>query len=406
MTFDRFALHPRIQRGVAAAGFTTPTPIQAQAIPVALEGRDLLGLAQTGTGKTAAFVLPLLQRLQDGRGRGVPRALILAPTRELAEQIHQSLRLLGRHTGLRSATVYGGVSRHAQVKALRRGVDVVVACPGRLLDLMGDHSIRLSGVEMVVLDEADRMCDMGFLPDIRRILHSLPRERQTLFFSATMPREIRGLAHEILQEPVTVQVDARAPAQTVSHAMYAVEPKDKTGLLLAWLRQTATDRVLIFTRTKRRAHYLAQDLARAGHRADELQGNLSQSQRQRAIQAFRQGRTDLLVATDVAARGIHVTAISHVVNFDMPDTVDAYIHRIGRTGRAGDHGTAITLVTATDFGMVHQIERLLGKPLERLQMAGFAPPQPGHRPGRGPVRGRNRRGPRGRSRLPARRVRR
>ncbi len=401
MTFHPFALHPRILRGVEAAGFTAPTPIQAQAIPVALEGRDLLGLAQTGTGKTAAFVLPMLQRLQGGRGRGVPRALILAPTRELAEQTHQSIRQLGRHTGLRSLTVYGGVSRYAQVKALRRGVDVVVACPGRLLDLMDDRSIRLSAVEMVVLDEADRMCDMGFLPDIRRILRSLPRERQTLFFSATMPQAIRRLSHEILREPVTVQVDAMAPAQTVSHAMYAVDQKDKTPLLLAWLQQTATGRVLVFTRTKRRAHYLAQDLAQAGHRADELQGNMSQAQRQRAIQAFRQGRTDLLVATDVAARGIHVADISHVVNFDMPDTVDAYTHRIGRTGRAGHRGMAITLVTATDFGMVRQIERLLGKPLERLRMAGFEPSRTPHRPSRG----RHGPRPRRRGRLPVRRAR-
>jgi ATP-dependent RNA helicase RhlE len=350
-------------------GYRTPTPIQQDAIPVVLQGRDVLGLAQTGTGKTAAFLLPILQRLMRGPLRRV-RALIVAPTRELAEQIHQDTKRLAAKTRVRSTTVYGGVSKKRQVEALRRGAEIVVACPGRLLDLHGDRSIDLSEVEVLVLDEADRMCDMGFLPDIRRILRLLPRQRQTLFFSATMPQEIRELADTILDDPVTVQVDAIAPAKTVSHALYPVAHGDKKSLLVATLEQTATGRVLIFTRTKHRARGLARDLEKRGYRAAALQGNMSQNARQRAIDGFRNGRHDILVATDVASRGIDVSDISHVINYDMPDTVDAYTHRIGRTGRAHKTGEALTFVGRDDEPLVRRIEKVLGTRIERRRVAG------------------------------------
>jgi ATP-dependent RNA helicase RhlE len=370
VSFEQFSLDPRIVAGIKSVGYTTPTPIQQQAIPVVLEGRDVLGLAQTGTGKTAAFVLPILQRLTRGPLRRV-RALIVAPTRELAEQIHQMSVDLARHTKVRSVTVYGGVSRARQVEALRRGAEIVVACPGRLLDLLGDGSIDLSRVEVLVLDEADRMCDMGFLPDIRRILKVLPRHRQTLFFSATMPGEIRDLADSILNDPVTVQIGMIAPAKTVSHALYPVPHRLKKKLLLATLRQTATDRVLIFTRTKYRARNLARDLAKKNYRASALQGNMSQNQRQKAINGFRNGTYDILVATDIASRGIDVSEISHVINFDMPDTVDAYTHRIGRTGRAHLTGKALTFAVQGDEPMVRDIEKVLGKRIERRRLPGF-----------------------------------
>jgi ATP-dependent RNA helicase RhlE len=370
VSFEQFSLDPRIVAGVKSVGYTKPTPIQQQAIPVVLEGRDVLGLAQTGTGKTAAFALPILQRLTRGPLRRV-RALIVAPTRELAEQIHQMSVDLARHTKVRSVTVYGGVSRARQVEALRRGAEIVVACPGRLLDLLGDGSIDLSRVEVLVLDEADRMCDMGFLPDIRRILKVLPARRQTLFFSATMPDEIRELADSILKDPVTVQIGMIAPAKTVSHALYPVTNNLKKKLLLATLQQTTTGRVLIFTRTKYRARNLARDLAKKKYRASALQGNMSQNQRQKAINGFRNGTYDILVATDIAARGIDVSEISHVINFDMPDTVDAYTHRIGRTGRAHLTGTAYTFAVQGDEPMVRDIEKVLGKRIERRRLPGF-----------------------------------
>jgi len=370
MSFKHFSLDPRINAGIRAAGYTTPTPIQQQAIPVVLRGSDVLGIAQTGTGKTAAFVLPILQRLTQGPRRRV-RALIVAPTRELAEQIHQASVDLGRKTQVRSVTVYGGVSRNRQVEKLRRGAEIVVACPGRLLDLAGDRSIDLSHVEVLVLDEADRMCDMGFLPDIRRILKLVPKQRQTLFFSATMPREIRQLADSILRDPVTVQIGMIAPAKTVSHALYPVSQGLKKNLLLATLEQTATGRVLIFTRTKYRARNLARDLEKRRYRVAALQGNMSQNKRQEAINGFRNGKYDILVATDIAARGIDVSDISHVVNFDMPDTVDAYTHRIGRTGRVHKSGEAFTFMAQGDEPIVREIEKLLGKRIERRQLPGF-----------------------------------
>jgi len=370
LNFEQFSLDPRIDAGIKAVGYTTPTPIQHQAIPVVLEGRDVLGLAQTGTGKTAAFLLPILQRLTKGPLRRV-RVLIVAPTRELAEQTHQMSIDLGKKTKVRSVTVYGGVSRSRQVTALRRGAEIVVACPGRLLDLLGDGSIDLSQVEVLVLDEADRMCDMGFLPDIRRILKALPAQRQTLFFAATMPNDIRKLADRILNDPATVQVGANAPAKTVSHALYPVPGSHKKKLLLALLEQTATGRVLIFTRTKYRARGLARDLEKRGYRAAALQGNMSQNQRQRAIEGFRDGKYDILVATDVAARGIDVSDISHVINFDMPDTVDAYTHRIGRTGRAHKTGEAYTFVEPEQEPIVREIEKVLGARVERRRVSGF-----------------------------------
>ncbi len=399
MSFQQFSLDPRIVAGIRAVGYTTPTAIQKQAIPIALQGRDLLGLAQTGTGKTAAFVLPILSRLVKSPARHV-RALIVAPTRELAEQTHDATSDLGRNTGLRSVTVYGGVSKANQVAALRRGADVVVACPGRLLDLLGEGSIDLSRIEVLVLDEADRMCDMGFLPDIRRILKVLPRQRQTLFFAATMPDDIRKLADDILVDPVTVQIGIIAPAATVSHALYPVPDGLKKALLLAMLRQPAMERVLIFTRTKHRARSLARDLVKQGHTAAALQGNMSQNARQAALNGFRDGTYPILVATDVAARGIDVLEITHVINFDMPDTVDAYTHRIGRTGRADLTGRAYSFAAPTDEGMVRDIEKVLGARIERLRLPGFdysgfsplQPPEPAkpvehantHRPGNKP----------------------
>lgn len=370
MSFDHFPLDSRIQAGIRAADYVTPTPIQEEAIPLVLEGRDVLGMAETGTGKTAAFVLPILQRLLATKQRGV-RALILAPTRELAEQTHQAIGSLGARTGLRSATIYGGVSKGPQIAALRRGVPILVACPGRLLDHAGEGDVDLSRVEVLVLDEADRMCDMGFLPDIRRILRQLPARRQTLFFSATMPADIRTLAASILHDPVTVQIGRAAPVETVSHALFPTPWNRKTEALLALLEQTATGRVLVFTRTKRRARTLSQRLAKNGYRASELQGNMTQNRRQQAIDGFRNGKYDILVATDVAARGIDVADISHVINYDMPDTVDAYTHRIGRTGRAQQSGEAYSLATREDEETVRGIENLLGTRIERRVIAGF-----------------------------------
>lgn len=370
MSFEAFALDRRIAAGVKSVGYTTPTPIQKEAIPIILAGRDVLGLAQTGTGKTAAFVLPILQRLSRGP-RGHVRSLIIAPTRELAEQIHQEIGKLGAGTQIRSVAVYGGVSKGPQLAALKRGAEVVVACPGRLLDHLRERDVDLSRVEILVLDEADRMCDMGFLPDIRRIIQNVPAKRQTLFFSATMPNDIRLLADKILGDPVTVQIGTMAPVHTVSHALYPVPEDRRKELLAALLRGTSTSRVLVFTRTKHRARSLAGFLGKQGHRVAALQGNMSQSQRQQAIGDFRRGKIDLLVATDIAARGIDVVEISHVINFDMPDSVDAYTHRIGRTGRAERSGEAFTFAVRGDGMMVRLIEKTLSTRLERRRVAGF-----------------------------------
>ena len=369
MNFETFHLHPWVAAGVATAGYQTPTPIQARAIPRILKGRDIMGLAQTGTGKTAAFVLPILNRLVEGK-YGRVGALIIAPTRELAEQIHQAIETLGRKTRLRSVAVYGGVGIHPQIQKLKRA-DIVVACPGRLLDHIGRHSIDLSQLEVLVLDEADQMLDMGFIPDIRRILKNIPIKRQTLVFSATMPPEIRRLAGDILRNPDTVQVGISAPADTVSHALYPVTQQLKTALLLKLLGNTHTNRVLVFTRTKHRARSLGKKLLAAGYRSTSLQGNLSQTRRQAALDGFRDGKFQILVATDIAARGIDVTRISHVINYDIPSTPEAYIHRIGRTGRATLSGEAFTLVTGEDKDMVRAINRIIGSKIEQRVLPTF-----------------------------------
>jgi ATP-dependent RNA helicase RhlE len=370
VTFEHFRFDARIDAGIKAAGFTTPTPIQAQAIPVALEGGDVLGLAQTGTGKTAAFVLPILQRLTKGALRR-HRALIVAPTRELAEQINDTIIQLGQKTKVRSVPIYGGVSKIPQIRALRNGAEIIVACPGRLLDLHNEGMVDLDEIEVLVLDEADRMFDMGFLPDIRRIIKLLPKARQNLFFSATMPDDIRKLADEVLVDPTTVQVDIIAPAKTVSHALYPVTQGLKTPLLLSMLDQMDTDRVLIFTRTKRRARNLATTLQGKRYRVTALQGNMSQPARQAAMDGFRTGKFQILVATDIAARGIDVAEISHVINFDMPDTVDAYTHRIGRTGRAQATGDAFTFAEPDDAPMIREIEKVLDMRIEQRRLDGF-----------------------------------
>ena len=370
MSFTSFNLHPQVEAGVKALGYSTPTPIQRQAIPPVLQGHDVMGLAQTGTGKTAAFVLPILERLITGPS-GRVRALVIAPTRELAEQIHDAVRALGHHTKRRSTTIYGGVSMNPQIQKLRTGVEIVVACPGRLLDHIRQGTINLSSVEVLVLDEADRMLDMGFVPDIREIIKHVPAQRQTLLFGATMPDDIRRLAREILRTPVTVQVNPAAPAITVAHALFPVAQHLKTPLLLELLRHTDTDSVLIFTRTKHRAKRVGLQLERAGYRAASLQGNLSQNQRQAALDGFRDGSYQVLVATDIAARGIDVSRISHVINYDMPDCPDSYTHRIGRTGRAEKTGDAFTFVTREDESMVHSIERVLGAKVERRLLQGF-----------------------------------
>jgi ATP-dependent RNA helicase RhlE len=370
MSFESFHLHPSIMSGVQALGYITPTPIQLESIPPILQGRDLIGLAQTGTGKTAAFVLPILERLLPGP-RGQVRALVISPTRELAEQTCETVNELGRRTGLRGTAIYGGVGASQQTQILRRGVDIVVACPGRLLDYIWQGAIDLSRVEALIIDEADRMFDMGFLPDIRSILKCLMGQRQTLLFSATMPDDIRRLVQEVLRDPVTVQVDRAAPATTVSHTLYPVKQHLKTALLKDLLRETETESVLIFTRTKHRARRVAEQLQRSGFKATSLQGNLSQYQRQAALDGFRSGSIKMLVATDIAARGLDVLRISHVVNYDMPDTTDAYTHRIGRTGRIGKTGDAFTFVTGEDSAMVRALEQLLRMKLECRRLPSF-----------------------------------
>jgi ATP-dependent RNA helicase RhlE len=369
LNFETFEFDPAVAAGVVAAGYQHPTPIQSRAIPPIMKGRDMMGLAQTGTGKTAAFVLPILHRLAAGQ-RGCTRALILAPTRELAEQTHQAIESLGRRTRLSSVAVYGGVGIQPQIQKLKQA-DVVVACPGRLLDHIGRRSIDLARLEVLVLDEADQMLDMGFIPDIRRIIAHLPVKRQTMVFSATMPPEIRGLAGSILRDPATVQVGIAAPAETVSHAFYPVAPHLKTALLLTLLERTNPASALVFTRTKHRAKSLGKKLCAAGYRSASLQGNLTQSRRQASLDGFRDGKFQILVATDIAARGIDVTRISHVINFDIPATADAYIHRIGRTGRATRNGEAFTLVTDEDQKMVRAINRVIGSDVEQRTLPAF-----------------------------------
>lgn len=359
MSFEKFNFDQKIAAGIEACGYTTPTPIQSQAIPEVIKGRDIMGLAQTGTGKTAAFVLPILQKLTQGPRRRV-RAVIVAPTRELAEQIHENISQLGCKTGLRSVAVYGGVSKFGQLKMFKSGVEIIVACPGRLLDHLDSRDLDLSGVEMLVLDEADMMFDMGFMPAIKRLMKYLPQKRQNLLFSATMPNEIRHLADSILKDPALVHINHSRPTALVSHKLYRVEKSGKPALLNHIIQDTTVSTALVFTRTKHVAKKLAINLEKAGHRAVALQGNMSQNKRKAAMDGFRLGRFNIMVATDIAARGIDVSGISHVINYDVPATVEAYTHRIGRTGRADQTGEAFTFVTGEDRGIVRQIEQTIG----------------------------------------------
>ncbi|MCS6839269.1 MAG: DEAD/DEAH box helicase [Roseiflexaceae bacterium] len=370
MSFETFRFHPQINAGIRDLGYHTPTPIQEQVIPHALAGRDVVGIAQTGTGKTAAFVLPILQRLMRGP-RGRVRAMIVTPTRELAEQIQGVIEALGKHTGIRSVTLYGGVGYQGQIQRLRRGVEIAVVCPGRLLDHLERGTLTLDYLEMLTLDEADRMFDMGFLLDVRQILRLAPVERQTMLFSATMPDTVRSLAREALRNPLTVRIGRDAPVATVTHAIYPVPEHLKTALLIELLERTSAQSVLIFTRTKHRAQHLGDTLARLGYRATSLHGDLSQNRRQAALDGFRSGRYQILTATDIAARGIDVAHITHVINYDMPQTAEAYTHRVGRAGRAARTGDAFTLVTRSDTAMVRAIERLIGEPLKRETVPGF-----------------------------------
>ena len=372
MAFSALNLHPTLLRGVEALGFVRPTPIQSQAIPHALEGRDLLANAVTGSGKTAAFLLPILHQLMD-RPRGRTRALVLAPTRELALQILDDLSGLARYTGLKAAAVYGGVGMGLQEKAFRKGDDVIIATPGRLLDHFQYDYAALSGLEYLVLDEADRMLDMGFLPDIRRILRHVPEPRQTLCFSATMPAPIEALTREILRRPARIALQRRAaPARGIAQTVYPVPSGLKGALLVALLKRGHMDEALVFTRTKHRADRLAKLLNRNGVSAERIHGNRSQAQRTKALAGFKAGEFRVLVATDVAARGIDVEALGHVVNFDIPAVPDDYIHRVGRTARAEATGKAFTLVAPDDEANLGRIERAVGSKLPRARLEGFA----------------------------------
>jgi len=384
MSFEKFALHEKICAGVRSQGYTSPTPIQSQAIPPIMEGRDVMGLAQTGTGKTAAFVLPILQRLMQGP-RGHVRALIIAPTRELSEQTHEVIEQMGRRTQLSSASIYGGVSINRQIKRLNEHVDIVSACPGRLLDHLGRGTVDLSHVEVLVLDEADHMFDMGFLPDIRRIVKCLPARRQTLLFSATMPEDVQRLATDLLRNPLQIRIGRTAPVETVSHRFYPVRMDTKTDLLKDLLDHTDRESVLVFTRTKSRAKSVAGRLDKSGYNVTSLHGNLTQQKRQKALEGFRDGRYEIMVATDIAARGIDVTHISHVINYDMPMTTDDYTHRIGRTGRALKAGEAFTFVTSQDAALAHSLERSLGDKMTYHNVDGLTtaiPADPASHPGR------------------------
>jgi len=369
--FAGFGLNQSLERGVEAAGFTSPRPIQAETIPAGMMGRDVLGLAQTGTGKTAAFALPLLNRLMR-TNRRAPRALVLAPTRELATQIAEEIRVLAKFTRLNQVLIYGGVPIPRQIRALRQGPEIVVGCPGRVLDLLDQRLLRLDEVETLVLDEADHMFDMGFLPDIRKILSALPSRRQNLLFSATMPKEVRRLADDLLVRPHVVELADSMPAATIDHALVMVAEQRKRDLLEHMLRGEDCETAIVFTRTKHRARRLADQLSKAGHKAVGIQGNLSQAQRDRAMSGFRKRRFDILVATDIVARGIDVSGVSHVINFDVPNTPEAYTHRIGRTGRSECEGIACTFVTGSDYSWLRATERMIGSPIQRREVDGFS----------------------------------
>jgi len=401
-TFADLGLSDVTLRALADEGYTTPTPIQAKAIPHVLAGRDLFGCAQTGTGKTAAFTLPLIERLLAAPGRAAPRrcrVLVLAPTRELAAQIHQSVRAYGRHAGTTAAVIYGGVSQRPQADALARGVDVLVATPGRLLDLVGQRLVDLRSVEFLVLDEADRMLDMGFIHDVRRIVGLLPRDRQTLFFSATLPAEVRDLADSMLRDPLEVKTAPQATsAETVAQSVYHVAKQEKKQRLVQLLREEPMSRVIVFTRTKHGADKLHRDLDKAGIAAAAIHGNKSQNQRERALAAFKSPRPPVLIATDIAARGIDVDAVSHVVNYELPHEPETYVHRIGRTGRAGQSGTAVSFCDHEERPRLAAIERLIRMriPAENAPEGVAAPTE------RQPSGGSERRPRGGRSRGPGR----
>src|SRR5216110_652367 len=409
MPFRALNLSPEMLKAVADAGYTEPTPVQVAAIPLISAGHDIIGIAQTGTGKTAAFVLPILMKLaeskqtvtqaynaarnrQSGSARG-PRALVVAPTRELVVQIEENVRAYAKHVPLRMATVFGGVSESPQIEALRSGVDLVIATPGRLIDLMDQRVANLSGIEILVLDEADRMLDMGFLPPIRRIVKALPQKRQTLMFSASLSREIEQLTHQFQQSPKIVQIGRRAnPADTVTQFAYEIRPHLKPALLLHLLADRQFDTVLVFTRTKRGADKIARRLESSGIKTGTIHSNRSQNQRLRALKDFKSGAVRVLVATDIAARGIDVDGISHVVNYDFPMHSEDYVHRIGRTGRAHAIGDAISFITPEDQGPLRSLERFIGRGIVRKKAEGFdynqaAPPRDEQSRGaRGPQR--------------------
>jgi len=396
MSFSQFGLLPALERAVAGEGYVEPTPIQVRAIPHVLAGRDLLGLAQTGTGKTAAFALPILQRLSHrqpaGRTRPI-RCLVLTPTRELASQIQDSFATYGKHLPLTSFVIFGGVGMEPQKQALRKGMDILVATPGRLLDLAGQGLVDLKPLEVFVLDEADRMLDMGFIHDVRKVIRLLPRQRQTLFFSATMPREAQELADQLLTRPETVAVAPSATtAERVDQEVYFVEKADKRALLVDVLRDTAMRRVLVFSRTKHGANRIAEHLVKAGIGAEAIHGNKSQNARERALAGFKIGRTRVLVATDIAARGIDIDDVTHVVNFDVPEVPETYVHRIGRTARAGATGMALSFCEVDERTDWHNIEKLTrqeipiveGHPYESRVPFNSAPRAPAPKPAKPP----------------------
>jgi ATP-dependent RNA helicase RhlE len=367
LNFSALGVAEPLLRALATENYVQPTPIQEQAIPLILAGRDVLGIAQTGTGKTAAFGLPLLQKLAENRValvQGGVRALILAPTRELAVQIHESLRIYGRHLSLRHAVILGGVSQNKQIETLRRGVDVLVATPGRLLDLINQKHVRLGAATALIIDEADRMFDMGFIRDVRRIVSYLPRQRQSMLFSATMPGEVSHLVAEILREPARIDISPKAvTTERIDQRVYFVAAQDKRALLQDLLRDETMKRVIVFTRTKHGANKVAEHLGKAGHSTEAIHGNKSQNARQRALEDFRTGRARVLVATDIAARGIDIDDVTHVVNFELPDVAESYVHRIGRTARAGSKGTAISFCDPSERDSLRSIEKLVKQQL-------------------------------------------
>ncbi len=369
-TFSELGLSEPVQRALADCGYVNPTPIQAQAIPVVLSGRDLIGAAQTGTGKTAAFALPTLSRL--GAAGGAPRCLVLVPTRELAVQVDENFRKYGKHLGTRTALLYGGVGYGAQTEALKAGVDVVIATPGRLLDLQEQRILRLDAIQVLILDEVDRMLDMGFIEDVSRIIRLCPKQRQTLLFSATADERVGKVANWALTDPVTVDVrTGQTAAETVDHSLYPVDVFQKYDLLLALLKQTEYKSVIVFTRTKRDADRIAEWIEGHGTPVATMHADRSQSERLQALKDFKSGKLSILVATDIASRGLDITGVTHVINYNVPEHPEDYVHRIGRTGRASAEGEAFTLFSPDELHPLQQIEQLLGKPIPRRKLEGF-----------------------------------